>query len=177
MIFLQKNFYKLKIDIGVYKLKIDIGLTLLYNKHNTRCNVKYILVIIKEREVILVKNKKTFGILSLILAIISLIPIIFVPDSLNGAQIFTTVALILAIMAVVFGFIGKKDSKGMSIAAIIIGIISTIVMILALFGFLMYSKVTDCIDNGNGTSTCMFGGQEMEVPTSYLEESQMTDKE
>ena len=118
------------------------------------------------------QNKKTLAICSLVLSIISLIPIIITPNSINGAEIFATIGIILAIAATILGFISKKDGKGLAIAGVVIGIISCIILCLSLIGFSAIKKATDCVDNGNDTSTCQFMDQNLEVPNSLLREDQ-----
>jgi MFS family permease len=119
-------------------------------------------------------NKKIFGTISLVLAILSVVvPTIISLDSLNAELIFVTVFLLFGIASVVFGFLGKKESKGLSIAGIVIGIISIILLCVGLAGMLMYKSATDCVDNGNKTSTCVIFGEKIEIPSSYLNDDQM----
>lgn len=119
-------------------------------------------------------NKKNFGTISLVLAILSVVvPTIISLDSLNAELIFVTVFLLFGIASVVFGFLGKKESKGLSIAGIVIGIISIILLCIGLAGMLMYKSATDCVDNGNKTSTCVIFGEKIEIPSSYLNDDQM----
>lgn len=92
-------------------------------------------------------NKKFLGVASLVLAIISLVPFIVVPDTLSGAKTFIIVAIVLAVLAIVLGFVGKKESKGLSIAGIIIGFISAILMAFSLIGYVGIEKASDCVDN------------------------------
>lgn len=119
------------------------------------------------------KNKKNFAVASLILSLLSLIPLIITPDSLTGAKIFAIIAIFLGIAGIVLGFIGKSTSKGLSISGIILGIISCIILFTSLMGLLMIEKVTNCIDNGNGTSTCSYLEQQIEVSNSLLREDQI----
>lgn len=118
------------------------------------------------------KNKKKFAIASLILSLLSLVPLIIRPNSLTGAQIFVIVGIFLGIIGAVLGFIGKSASKGLSISGIVIGIISCVILCFSLIGFSVYENATDCVDNGNGTSTCNYSEEEVEVPTSMLREDQ-----
>lgn len=119
------------------------------------------------------KNKKKLAIVSLVLSIVSLIPIIILPDSLTGAQIFVIIAILLAIAATILGFICKSEAKGLSIAGIVIGIISCVILCFSLIGFIGIKNATNCVDNGNGMATCDYMGQKLEFPTSYLTEEQM----
>jgi len=117
------------------------------------------------------KNKK-FAIASLVMSIISLIPVIISPDSLSGAQIFVIIGIFCAIIAIVLGFLGKSASKGLAISGIVIGVLSCIVLCLAMIGFFGIKSATDCVDNGDETSTCSYLGEELIVPNSMLSEEQ-----
>ncbi len=119
------------------------------------------------------ENKKKIAIASLTMSLLSLVPVIILPDSLTGAQIFIIVGILLALAGAVLGFIGKSASKGLAISGIVIGMISFIILALALVGTFAYKNATDCVDNGNETSTCNYMGQEIEVPNSMLREDQM----
>ena len=119
------------------------------------------------------KNKKTFGILSLVLSIVSLFALVLAPDDISVAEILVVVFFLIAIASVVFGFIGKKDAKGLSIAGIVIGIISFVLLGLALLGFYGIKNCTDCVSNGDGTATCDYMGTELKAPIRYLRQDQM----
>ncbi|MGM9877904.1 MAG: hypothetical protein ACI33S_04560 [Bacilli bacterium] len=123
------------------------------------------------------ENKKKFAIASLTLSILSLIPLIISPESLTGAQIIVIVGIILGIIGIVLGFIGKSASKGLAIIGIVIGIISCVILCFSLIGFFSIGKATDCVDNKDGTSTCNYLGQELQVPTTMLREDQMKEEE
>lgn len=118
-------------------------------------------------------NKKFFGVASLVISLLSLIPVVISPDSLTGAEIFVVIGIILAIVGVVFGFIGKSLSKGLSISGIVIGFISCILLCFTLIGLTAIKNATDCVDNGNKTSTCSYLGTEIEAPNSLLRDDQM----
>jgi len=118
-------------------------------------------------------TKKKLAIASLVASILSLIPNIVLPESLSLAQILIIVCIFIALAGVVLGFIGKSEAKGLSIAGIIIGIISCILLCFSLIGFFGMQNATDCVDKGNGFSTCNYLGQEIEVPNEYLREDQM----
>lgn len=117
-------------------------------------------------------NKKSMATASLVLSIISIIPLIVGPDSLNGQMIFAIIGVVFAIVAIILGFIGKSEKKGMAIAGIVIGIITTVLLCLAIVGFNAMKDVTDCVDQGNGNSMCKLYGEDIEVPTSFLTEEQ-----
>ncbi len=117
-------------------------------------------------------SKKNMATASLVLSLVSVIPLIIGPDSLSGQMIFSIVGIIFGIIAIVLGFIGKSESKGKAIAGIVIGIISTVVLCFALVGFNAIKGATDCVDQGNGISKCKLYGEDFEVPTSFLTEEQ-----
>lgn len=120
-----------------------------------------------------VDKKKKIAICSFIMSLVSLIPAIILPDSLIGAEIFIIIGMLLAIAAIVLGFVGKSGAKGFSIAGIVIGIVSLIVLCLSIIGILGMKSAKNCVDKGNGMATCEYMGQEVEVPTTYLTEEQM----
>ena len=122
-------------------------------------------------------SKKTLGIVALVLAILSLCPLVIGFETIKATMILECVALLFGVCAAVLGFVSKKDAKGMAIAAIVIGIISMVFVGLSLLGLTAISKATDCVDNGDGTATCQYMGQELEIPTDYLTEDQMKKEE
>ena len=61
----------------------------------------------------------------------------------------------------------------MGIAGIVIGSVSTILMIFSLLGIYAYKNSKDCVDNGNGTSTCYFRNEKIKVPNEFLKDEQM----
>ncbi len=119
------------------------------------------------------KNRKKIAIASLTLSLLSLIPAVIFPGSLTGAMIFTIIGIFIAIIGTILGFIGKSASKGLAISGIVIGIISCVYLCWLLIGYFVLKNATDCVDNGNGTSSCNSFGQELEVPNSMLREDQM----
>ncbi len=117
-------------------------------------------------------DKKKMGTASLVLSLVSLFPLLLSPSNIKTAEIFVVVFVILAIASIILGFMSKKEAKGLAISGIVIGIISLIFLCLALIGFVGISNATNCIDNGDETSTCMYNGVEIEVPNIYLREDQ-----
>ena len=108
------------------------------------------------------------------LSIVSLIPSVIGPNSLIGIEIFIIIGIFLAIAGIVFGFIGKKGSKGLSIAGIIVGFVAFGILCLSLIGIIGIEKFAkNCVDNGDGFATCEYLDQELEVPVNYLKEEQM----
>lgn len=122
------------------------------------------------------KNKKVFGILALVLALLPIVAMFFIND-LSILKTFIVVSILLEIAAVVCGFIGKKEAKGLSIAGIVIGIIGTILLCFALIGFSAFESATDCVVKGDGIAVCNYMGQEIEVPVEMLSEDQMKKEE
>ena len=118
-------------------------------------------------------DKKKMAVASLTLSLVSLIPVVISPNSLTGALIFCIVGIFLGIIGVVLGFLGKSASKGLAISGIIIGIVSCLILCVALVGFAGMANSTDCVDNGDGTATCDFMGEKIEIPTDMLREDQM----
>ena len=118
-------------------------------------------------------NKKKIAVASLTMSLLSLVPVIISPESLTGTMAFVAVGILFAIVGVILGFIGKSASKGLSISGIVIGIISFGFLCMALVGFMAIKNVTDCVDNGDQTSTCNYMGVEIEVPNGMLSEEQM----
>lgn len=118
------------------------------------------------------KGKK-LAIASLVVSIMSLVPIIITPDSLTGAEIFVVVGIFLGVIGIVLGFIGRKEAKGLAISGIVIGIITCVILCISLIGFSAIKNATDCVDNGDETSTCNYMDQDLEVPNSMLREDQM----
>lgn len=130
--------------------------------------------------------------LSLVIALISLIAVIFFPENL--VIVGASICIIIAVISIVLGFVGRKQikssnekGKGLALAGIIIGFVTVIWSGLGIFGFLamqdinfndsslcpMDNYVKDCVDNGDGTSTCKYMEQ-LEIPcsTDKLKDSQ-----
>ena len=118
------------------------------------------------------ENKKKFAVASLVLSLLSLAPLRVLPDSMKGAQIFVCIGILLGIVGVVLGIVGKSASKKLAISGIVIGAISCAILCFTLVGFMAMENATDCVDNGDGTSTCKYIGQEINVPNSMLSEEQ-----
>ena len=118
-------------------------------------------------------NKKKIAIAAFVVSILSLLPLIILPSSITSAMVVVGVGILFAIAGVILGFIGKSGSKGLSISAIVIGIISCLVLCLSLLGLSVIKSVTDCVDNGDGFSTCTYMGEEIELPNEMLTDDQM----
>lgn len=118
-------------------------------------------------------NKKTLGILSFVLALLSLLSIFIPVDSLSIILVFITISFLVSIVSIILGFIGKKKAKGFGIAGIVIGLIAFLIIGLEFAGLLMIRNLKNCVDKGNGSAVCRVNGQDMEVPINYLKDSQM----
>lgn len=118
-------------------------------------------------------NKKTFSVLSLILALAPFLMVFFPAKSIDTIVIFVVVAMVCELLAVIFGIIGIKGSKGMSIAGIVIGIIMVILSVIILSGLKLIQGAKDCVDAGNGKATCKIMDNDIEIPTRMLKDSQM----
>ena len=121
------------------------------------------------------KNKKNLmSIISLITVIIALILFVFWPDNSDTAILGLSIIILISVGAVVCGFIGKSQikktnekGKGLALTAIILGFI---IIIWSAYSIFIYNaikdinfndsticpKVSDCVDNGDGTSACTF---------------------
>lgn len=128
-------------------------------------------------------NKKNLmSIVSLVAVIVALIIIVVWPDG-DTVIIGLGITILLSIVAIACGFIGKSQikktkekGKGLALTAIILGFIVCIFTAYTMF-FLSAIKdinfndpiicpmVSDCVDNGDGTSTCSFVGA-YDVPCS-----------
>ncbi len=43
-------------------------------------------------------------------------------------------------------------------------------MVISLLGIYAYKNSKDCVDNGNGTSTCYFENEKIKVPNEFLKD-------
>ena len=118
------------------------------------------------------ENKKKFAVVSLVLSILSLAPLIVLPDSMTGIQICIGIGIILGIVGIVLGVVGKSASKKLAISGIVIGVLSCAILCFLLFGLSVAMNSTECVDNGDNTSTCKYIGEEINIPNSMLSEEQ-----
>lgn len=137
-------------------------------------------------------NKKVnlFAKLSLSAIIIDALIFLFWPD-VNTIKVSLTLCVILSIIAFVLGIIAKvqikksnEKGKGIALTTLILGIIMfiwtgyTLVIMYAIEDIkfndqTLCSQVTDCINNGDGTSTCNFADvYEIPCSTDKLTEAQ-----
>ena len=117
---------------------------------------------------------KVLGIVALVLALVSGVFTMFLPENMTIAMIIVIVSIILALVAVVLGFMGMKGRKVCSIIAIIGGFLNIILLGLALVGLIGITQAKDCEKQSDGKYTCVLLGQKMEgVPGGFLNDSQM----
>ena len=118
------------------------------------------------------ENKKKFAVASLVLSLLSLAPLMVFASSMTGIQVCSCIGILLCIVGVILGIVGKDGSKKLAISGIVIGILSFTVLCFLLVGSMIIKNATDCVDNGDDTSTCKYGGQEINIPNSILSEEQ-----
>lgn len=118
------------------------------------------------------ENKKKFAVASLVLSLLSLALLIVLPDSMTGIQVCICIGILLCIVGVILGIVGKDGSKKLAISGIVIGVLSFAVLCFLLVGSMIIKNATDCVDNGDDTSTCKYIGQEINIPNSMLSEEQ-----
>ena len=121
-------------------------------------------------------NKKVFGILSLVFALSPVTAVLIKSSDLGVVKTCVIVYFILAILAIIFGFIGIKAKKGLSIAGIIIGFLSVILMGLALLGLKAIDEAKECVKVDDDKYKCQAYGQEIEIPGMYLRDDQKKDE-
>ncbi len=136
------------------------------------------------------KGNNKLAVASLVLVTVAVLIMLFWPD-VDTVSIACALIGLCGVAAVVCGEVGKsqikkskEEGKGMATAGLIIGIIMAILGLMIVFMFeaikdisfndQVYCKqVTNCVDNGNGTSTCLFMDElEMPCTTEYLTETQ-----
>lgn len=138
------------------------------------------------------KKYNKLSIISLIMLIMPIIVVIVTPDKYT-IPAYIVIILILVI-TIVLGFISKfkikkEQSRGkvLSLIAIIVGFIMLFYAGLSLAGFMAMNNidfndavicnqdkmVKDCIDNGDGTSTCKYEGIDIPCSTNLLKDNQI----
>ena len=134
------------------------------------------------------KGNNKLAVASLVLAIVAALIMFFWP---NADTIAYVLIVVCGVAAVVCGIIGnsqikksKEEGKGFATAGIIMGIVLVILIVMSYIGLQaikdvsfndqVYCKqVSSCVDNGDGTSTCLFMDElEMPCTTEYLTEAQ-----
>ena len=135
------------------------------------------------------KGNNKLAVASLVLAVLAALVMVFWPDdTANTGCLLMVVCGIAAVVCAIVSYSqikkSKEEGKGMATAGLIIGIIMALLGLMVVFMFeaikdvsfndQVYCKqVTNCVDNGNGTSTCLFMDQlEMPCTTEYLTETQ-----
>lgn len=122
-------------------------------------------------------KKKIFPILCLVFATLSLIALLIPTNTFVVAIVDVVSGIVLGVCSIIFGMIGFKENKVLSIIGIIGSFILVCIMFLALLGYIMFSKATDCIDLGTGYATCQVFGEELDIPTNLLREDQLLEGE
>lgn len=117
-------------------------------------------------------SKKTLGIISLVVSILSIVALFIPANSYDAALIIYAIGAVLGIAGVILGFISVKEGKAMSVIGIIIGVIIAIVLLLAVMGCVVMKNSKDCIATGDDVYTCSYNGTEVEVPASLVTEDQ-----
>lgn len=136
------------------------------------------------------KKVNLFAKLSLFALIIDILIFLFWPD-INTIKVSLTLCVILSIITFVLGIFAKiqikkhhEKGKGIALTTLIIGIIMfiwtsyTLVIMYAIEDIefndqALCSEVADCINNGDGTSTCNFADvYEIPCSTDNLTEEQ-----
>lgn len=122
------------------------------------------------------KKNNLMTILSFVASILGLIIALIWPDG-DTAVMGISISIVIAIIGIVLGFVGKKKiktthekGKGLALAGIILGFVNIIWCGLVLLSLIVtqdinYNDATictmdnmtkNCIDNGDGTSTCRY---------------------
>lgn len=130
------------------------------------------------------KNKKTLGIFSFILPILSFIVLVgataYGLDSGNALKIAmygALVALIINIVAIILGIVGMKNAKGLSIVGIVLGCIGAYLCFSNISLDALIPKFNDCEKINEEKSKCKYNGVEIEIPNQFLEENQYKKEE
>lgn len=127
------------------------------------------------------KNKKIFGVLSLIIGVVGFISTFFsmiYTDSLDKVIIIFAASLFLFIIGLILGIIGIKNNKTLSIIGIVLNSLSLIFYGFMLMSFYTLTIVNNCVRTQNDTTTCELNGVEIkDIPTSSLRDDQYKDSE
>jgi len=139
------------------------------------------------------QNQNKMAIFSFVALIICIVISLFWP-SVELFNLGLGLSVLSGLAASILGFIAKKQikksgekGKGLALTSIILGIIlsismaySLIVMIaiqdITISDQIVCPEVTNCKDNGDGTSTCEFEGLEVPCSTDKLNENQFEQK-
>lgn len=127
-------------------------------------------------EVKFMKKTNSLAVVSFVISLCAIIFMLVWPDG-DGVILASSLGSVAAITGTVIGFVAKKKIKisgekgnGIALAGIIIGIISAIFGIMSFLGFIAMQDINyndanlcpmdnltkDCIDNGDGSSTCRY---------------------
>ncbi len=123
------------------------------------------------------KKDRRLAVASLVLALIALIPFIYLPSNIKVAMAIVVICILVAVVGVVLGFLGKKQDKGIAIAGTIIGFVAIFILCITLFGLVVIKDAKDCVVKDDEVSTCEYMGQEIEIPNVLLTDDQMKEQE
>jgi len=139
------------------------------------------------------QNQNKMAIFSFVALIICIVISLFWP-SVELINLGLGLSVLFGLIAVILGFVAKKQikksgekGKGLALTSIILGIIISIYTIYTLIILIAIQDitfsdqivcpdVTNCKDNGDGTSTCEFEGLEIPCSTDKLNENQFEQK-
>lgn len=125
------------------------------------------------------KKKKTLGIISVILPILTYVVYDLIleyglktDNALNMAIYCALIALVLALVSTVLGIIGIKNAKGLSIAGIILGCIGIFIYVSNISLFKTLPKFKDCEQVSEEIVKCKVNNVEIELPIHFFKEDQ-----
>lgn len=122
------------------------------------------------------KKTNTLAIVALVLLIVNVLALFFAPaDTMNIFTYIIIGMIVIAIIQTIVAGVAKKqiraneNEKGMGMAktCFVLGILAAVFFSISLLGLYMINndeirnsafcpQATDCVDNGDGTSTCKF---------------------
>lgn len=125
------------------------------------------------------KKTNTLAIVALVLLIVN-VALLWVPSDLIEPTYVIVGMVVLAIIQTIIAGIAKKqiraneNEKGMGMAktCFVLGILAAVFFSISLFGLYIINndemrnnyicpQATNCVDNGDGTSTCKFSGDDI----------------
>ena len=125
------------------------------------------------------KKTNTLAIVALVLLIVN-VALLWVPSDLIEPTYVIVGMVVLAIIQTIVAGVAKKqiraneNEKGMGMAktCFVLGILAAVFFSISLFGLYIINndemrnnyicpQATNCVDNGDGTSTCKFSGDDI----------------
>ncbi len=125
------------------------------------------------------KKTNTLAIVALVLLIVN-VALLWVPSDLIEPTYVIVGMVVLAIIQTIIAGVAKKqiraneNEKGMGMAktCFVLGILAAVFFSISLFGLYIINndemrnnyicpQATNCVDNGDGTSTCKFSGDDI----------------